>query len=97
MSRAANGPTGNGNGHGSAADVIRIQGIRKDYVLGAETVHALRGWPTPMGATIRVGPDIFSPDGNRLDERSRAQLELVGRQVVDGARSLASLGAKDPG
>src|SRR5690606_24990029 len=28
---------------GKSSDVIRIQGIRKDYVLGAETVHALRG------------------------------------------------------
>lgn len=76
--------------YGDQATVNTMQTLRT-------VVHALRGWPTPMGATIRVGPDIFSPDGNRLDERSRAQLELVGRQVVDGARSLASLGAKDPG
>ena len=45
-----------------------------------------------MGATIRVGPDMFSPTGDRLDDRSRLQLEMVGRQVVDGARSLTSLG-----
>jgi putative ABC transport system ATP-binding protein len=43
MSPAINGQNGNGNGHGRSGDVIRINGIRKDYVLGAETVHALRG------------------------------------------------------
>jgi putative ABC transport system ATP-binding protein len=41
MSVAGNGRTG--NGHGDADDVIRFHQIRKDYVLGAETVHALRG------------------------------------------------------
>jgi FMN reductase len=52
--------------------------------------HALRGWPTPMGATIRTYPGLFSPDGECLDERARRQLELVGRQVVLGAKSFAA-------
>ena len=34
-------------------------------------VHALRGWPTPMGATVRTYPDLFSPDGECLDDRPR--------------------------
>ncbi|GGD89849.1 NADPH-dependent oxidoreductase [Tsuneonella deserti] len=71
--------------YGDQATVNTMQTLRT-------VVHALRGWPTPMGATIRVGPDMFSSGGPRLDERSRTQLELVGRQVVLGARSLASLG-----
>lgn len=49
--------------------------------------HALRGWPTPMGAAIRTYQGMFSPDGECLDDPARAQLELVGRQVVRGARS----------
>lgn len=53
-------------------------------------VHALRGWPTPMGATIRTYPGIFSPEGECLDERVRMQLKLVGEQVLVGARSLDS-------
>lgn len=73
--------------YGDQATVNTMQALRT-------VVHALRGWPTPMGATIRVGPDMFSPNGDRLDDRARVQLELVGRQVVDGARSLGSLGAK---
>lgn len=52
--------------------------------------HALRGWPTPMGATIRTYRGLFSPDGECLDERARGQLELVGKQVVLGARSFAA-------
>jgi FMN reductase len=52
--------------------------------------HALRGWPTPMGATIRTYRGLFSPDGECLDERARGQLELVGKQVVLGAKSFAA-------
>lgn len=41
-------------------------------------VHSLRGWPTPLGATINTtgsaGPD---------DERSRFQLATVGSEVVE--------------
>lgn len=52
--------------------------------------HALRGWPTPMGATIRTYRGLFSPDGECLDERARGQLQLVGKQVLLGARSFAA-------
>lgn len=55
-------------------------------------VHALRGWPTPMGATIRTYHGLFSPDGECLEDRVRLQIELVGKQAVRGARALASLG-----
>ena len=55
--------------------------------------HALRGWPTPMGATIRTYAGLFSPDGECLDERALQQLEMVGEQVVKGARHFAC----DPG
>ncbi len=52
-------------------------------------VHALRGWPTPMGATVRVYDGLFSPDGECLEDRARMQLELVGRQTYRGACALA--------
>ncbi len=54
-------------------------------------VHALRGWPTPMGATIRTYQGLFSPDGECLEDRARLQLEMVGRQTFRGAHALASL------
>lgn len=55
-------------------------------------VHALRGWPTPMGATIRTAQGLFSPDGECLDDRARLQIGLVGRQTLAGARALSRLG-----
>ena len=52
-------------------------------------VHALRGWPTPMGATIRTYQGLFSPDGECLEDRARMQLEMVGAQVRRGAAAFA--------
>lgn len=48
-------------------------------------VHALRGWPTPLGAGINSSGGIFK-DGACTDPAALGQLELVGRQVVQFAR-----------
>ena len=48
-------------------------------------VHALRGWPTPLGAAINSSGGIFK-NGECTDAGAKAQLELVGRQVVQFAR-----------
>ncbi len=48
-------------------------------------VHALRGWPTPLGAAIRAVSGMFK-DGACSDAAATAQLELVGKQVVEFAR-----------
>ncbi|WP_191488156.1 NADPH-dependent FMN reductase [Pseudomonas sp. FEN] len=47
-------------------------------------VHALRGWPTPMGAAINSSGKVFS-DGICQDQAAANQLNLVGRQVVEFA------------
>lgn len=52
-------------------------------------VHALRGWPTPFGAAIKVEPDSFDEGGACLDPVVQGQLELVGRQVARAAGRLA--------
>lgn len=52
-------------------------------------VHALRGWPTPIGAAIRTTPETFDEDGEIRDVGARMQLELVGQQVVGAARRFA--------
>jgi FMN reductase len=57
-------------------------------------VHALRGWPTPMGATLRVHQGLFSPGGHCLEDRARMQLELVGQQTFRGASALALWGQR---
>ncbi len=48
--------------------------------------HALRGWPTPLGAAINTSIPLFSPEGECIDLSSKFQLETVGRQVVQFAR-----------
>ncbi|MEV0219856.1 NAD(P)H-dependent oxidoreductase, partial [Streptomyces sp. NPDC050704] len=49
------------------------------------TVHALRGWPTPLGVTVNTEPSPFDP-GERLDDpRIRERLELLGNQVAEFA------------
>lgn len=48
-------------------------------------VHALRGWPTPLGAAINSSGGIFK-DGKCTDSGASNQLQLVGRQVVQFAR-----------
>lgn len=49
-------------------------------------VHALRAWPTPMGAGIHSDGPVFAEDGHCLDPAVQQQLELVAGQVVDFAR-----------
>jgi FMN reductase len=69
--------------YGDQATMSTMQTLRS-------IVHALRGWPTPMGATVRTYPGLFSVDGECLDDRVRMQLDIVGRQVVQGARGLST-------
>lgn len=49
-------------------------------------IHALRAWPTPMGAGINTRAPVFDEAGDCTDESARTQLEIMGRQVVDFAR-----------
>jgi FMN reductase len=46
-------------------------------------IHALRGWPSPMGAAVNTA-------GVGFDDAARFQLELVGRQVAQFARMRAA-------
>jgi FMN reductase len=48
-------------------------------------VHALRGWPTPLGAAIKSASGMFT-DGACNDAAAAGQLDLVGRQVAEFAR-----------
>jgi FMN reductase len=52
-------------------------------------VHALRGWPTPLGAAINTAPG--APENDEC--RARFQLETIGAQVVEFARSRRATGA----
>lgn len=48
--------------------------------------HALRGWPTPLGAVVNTSLPIFDAVGQLTDEAAMMQLEIVGRQVTEFAR-----------
>jgi len=58
-------------------------------------VHALRGWPTPLGATINASGRAFTEDGDCCDASAQFQVETVGEQVVEFAkmRRLSALAA----
>ncbi|HWX97777.1 MAG TPA: NAD(P)H-dependent oxidoreductase [Solirubrobacteraceae bacterium] len=52
-------------------------------------VHALRGWPTPLGVTVSSGSAV-ARDGTIADQRIRERLHLLGRQVMDFAHAQAA-------
>ncbi len=52
-------------------------------------VHALRGWPTPVGVAVNSSSKIFDTEGNCLDGGISKQLQLMARQVVEFARMRA--------
>lgn len=49
-------------------------------------VHALRGWPTPLGAALNTSSGLFDEAGACTEISARLQLETIGRQVVEFAR-----------
>ncbi len=52
--------------------------------------HSLRAWPTPLGVVLNTSAPLFDGTGQCLDAGVRAQLETVGRQVVEFARARRS-------
>jgi len=50
-------------------------------------VHALRGWPTPMGVTLNsaAGP-LFSGEGQAIDSGHEQAFHLMATQIVGFAR-----------
>ncbi|WP_306395746.1 NADPH-dependent FMN reductase [Telluria beijingensis] len=46
-------------------------------------VHALRGWPTPLGVTLNTaGVKLFDANGDCSDEQVKASLQMLAEQVV---------------
>lgn len=50
------------------------------------TVHALRGWPTPLGAAVNSVETKFDEAGGASDERVVSALRAIGAQVAEFAR-----------
>jgi FMN reductase len=52
-------------------------------------VHALRGWPTPLGVTFNpAAAKLFDDSGGFCDEANARQVEMLAGQVVDFARAM---------
>lgn len=62
-------------------------------------VHALRGWPTPFGATLNTSAKLFDADGQCTDVPARQQIEMIVNQVLHFAhmQQLANLAAATKG
>ncbi|AHH93653.1 NAD(P)H-dependent oxidoreductase [Kutzneria viridogrisea] len=48
-------------------------------------VHALRGWPTPLGSAINTVQVRFDAEGGCSEEQVAESLRTIGRQVVEFA------------
>jgi FMN reductase len=68
--------------YGWQATVSTLQQIR-------QVTHALRGWPTPLGAAVNSQTTKFAADGSTEDEAAASQLASIGEQVVEFARMRA--------
>jgi FMN reductase len=49
-------------------------------------VHALRGWPTPMGVAINTLVEHFDENGVGLQEQATRQMAIMVGQVMEFAR-----------
>src|SRR6202163_1095036 len=65
-------------GGGSAA--VNTLGALRDIV------HALRGWPTPLGAAINSAECVFDDEGRCLVPRVGQILDLMAEEVMSFAR-----------
>jgi FMN reductase len=61
--------------HGWQATTTTLVALRS-------VVHALRGWPTPLGVAINTAEPVFGPDGEVADPTAGARLRQLGEQVV---------------
>jgi FMN reductase len=69
--------------HGWQASVNTLTALR-------QIVHALRGWPTPLGAAVNSAQVKFDGDGACSDADVSTNLRTIGRQVVEFALARAS-------
>jgi FMN reductase len=51
-----------------------------------DIVHALRGWPTPLGAAINSAESVFDEEGACLVPRVGQVLDLMAEEVMSFAR-----------
>lgn len=55
-----------------------------------QVVHALRGWPTPLGIALNVAGGLVGDDGSFVDPRLKESVELMADQLLEFARAMHS-------
>jgi FMN reductase len=61
---------------GSQATVTTLVALRS-------VVHALRGWPTPLGITLDSTASLWDERGRLVDPKARSSLHTLAGQLVD--------------
>jgi FMN reductase len=56
-----------------------------------QVAHALRAWPTPLGCALNDSLAVIGSDAGSTDPSVAAQLQMVGRQVVDFATAFKAV------
>jgi FMN reductase len=75
-------------GHGWQSTGVVLSAFRS-------IVHALRGWPTPMGVAINTLVDRFDEEGAGIGEQSARQMAIMVGQVIEFARLRALLASSN--
>ena len=64
------------------------QGCNTTLAAMRSIVHALRGWPTPLGVTLNTaGTTLFGSDGECTDDAVQQSLQLLAEQVLSFAHT----------
>jgi FMN reductase len=75
--------------HGRVVGVIGTatswQAVGTVLISLRSVVHALRGWPTPLGVAINTSTQPFADDGSCVAPEVDQQLMLLAKQVVEFA------------
>jgi FMN reductase len=66
-------------GHGWQSTGVVLSAFRS-------IVHALRGWPTPMGVAINTLAERFDEKGSGIGEQAARQMGIMVGQVIEFAR-----------
>lgn len=74
--------------HGAQAAGTTLMALRS-------IVHALRGWPTPLGVAINTSSCRFTADGSPTDPDTEKHLKILGSQVFDFAKTSAEKRASE--
>lgn len=86
--------------HGRAVGLIACaygwQATGTTLVAMRSIVHALRGWPTPLGVAVNSSMRVFAAGGMPTDASLAAQLRSLACQVVEFASARAALLGSEP-